>query len=70
MGYANSCLVCQAQSRGIILLEHVSAQLDMLSLENLSPNLVTTGYLREILLRIQANLPHHLRLPVDQMKEL
>ena len=62
--------VRQTGQSQIISLEHVRTQLDMLSLGNLSPNLVTTWYLRELLQRIQANLPHHLRLPVDPVKEL
>lgn len=51
------------------LLEHVRAQLDM-SLGHLSPSIVTPGHLREVLLGIQTELPHHLRLPVDPTKEL
>ena len=46
-------------------LEHVIAQLDMLSLGHLSPSIVTPGHLRDILLKIQAALPHILRLPPD-----
>lgn len=51
-------------------LEHVSAQLDMLSLGHLSPSIVTPGHLRDILLGIQTELPHQLRLPADPNMEL
>ena len=54
----------------ITLLEHVRAQLDMLSLGHLSPSIVTPSHLRSILVGIRARLPHHLRLPVDPTKEL
>ena len=53
-----------------ILLEHVRAQLDMLSLGHLSPSIVTPGHLRDLLLRVQTELPHHLRLPVDPTEGL
>lgn len=49
----------------MILKEHVRAQLDMLSL-----GIVTPGHLRELLLKIQAELPYHFRLPMDPDKEL
>ena len=53
-----------------ILLEHVRAQLDMLILGHLSPSIVISGHLRELLLGIQTKLLHHLRLPIDPVKEL
>lgn len=62
--------VCQTSQSVMILLEHVRAQLDMLSLRHLSPSIMTHGYLRELLFKIQTELPHHLRLPVDPIKEL
>ena len=46
-------------------LEHVMAQLDMLSLGHLSPSIITLGHLRDILFKIQAALPHSLWLPAD-----
>ena len=52
------------------LLEHVRAQLDSLSLGHLSSSTVTPNYLKGILIRIQTELPHHLRLPVDPTEEL
>ena len=52
------------------LLEHVRAQLDSLSLGHLSPSIMTPNYLREILTKIQTELPHHLRLPVDPTEEI
>ena len=52
------------------LLEHVRAQLDSLSLGHLSPSIMTPNYLREILTKIQTELPPHLRLPVDPTEEL
>ena len=54
----------------IILLEYVRAQLDMLSQGHLSPSVVTSDHLRELLLRIQTELPQHYRLPVDPVREL
>lgn len=53
-----------------ILLEHLRTQLDMLSMGHLSPSIITLGRLREVLLEIQAKLPHHLRLPVDPTEQL
>ena len=52
------------------LLEHLKSQLDMLSLGHLAPSIVATGELKELLLNIQAELPHHLRLPVDPTEKL
>ena len=50
---------------------HLSlAQLDMLFLGHLSPSLVSPTHLRDILLKIQTELPHHLRLPSDPTREL
>ena len=57
-------------SQFLIILLHVRAQLDMFSLGHLSLSVVTPGHLSELLLRIQAELPHHLRLPTDLVKEL
>lgn len=54
----------------IILLDHMKAQLDMLSLGHLSPSIVTLGSLKKLLLKLQAELPHHLCLPVDPTEEL
>ena len=51
-------------------LEHVKTQLDMLFLGHLSPSLVAPAHLQDILLRIQTELPHHLRLPSDPTREL
>lgn len=53
-----------------VLLEHVRAQLDMLSMGHLSPSIITPIRLREVLLGIQARLLHHLRLPVNPTKPL
>lgn len=36
----------------------------------MSLGIATPGYLRELLLKIQAELSHHLRLPVDPNREL
>ena len=54
----------------IILSEHVRTELDMLWLGPLSPSLVTPSHLRELLLRIQTEISHHLRFPVDPVKKL
>lgn len=54
----------------MVLLGHVRAQLDMLSLGHLSPSIITPERLREVLLEIQAKLPHHLTLPVDPTQQL
>lgn len=62
--------VRQSSQTLTILMEHVRAQLDMLSLGHLSPGIVTPGHLRELLLKIQAELPHHLRLPVSPDEDL
>ena len=43
-----------------VLLEHVRAQLDMLSIGHLSPSMITPERLREVLLEVQAKHPHHL----------
>ena len=43
-----------------VLLEHVRAQLDMLYMGHLSPSMITPERLREVLLEVQAKLPHHL----------
>ena len=51
-------------------LVHVRAQLDMLFLGHLSPSLVGPTHLQNILLKIQTELPHHLRLPSDPTREL
>ena len=53
-----------------MLLEHVRAQLDMLSMGHLSPSIITPERLREVLLEIQAKLPRHLGLPADPTKQL
>ena len=45
-------------------------QLDMLSLGNLSPNVVDPALLRDHLLEVQAKLPRHLKLPADPATEL
>ena len=62
--------VWQTSQSLITLLEYVRAQLDSLSLGHLSPSIVTLNYLRGILIKIQTELPHHLRLPVDPTEEL
>ena len=62
--------VRQTSQSLMTLLEHVRAQLDSLSLGHLSPSIMTPNYLREILTKIQTELPHHLRLPVDSTEEL
>lgn len=54
----------------LTLLEHIMTQLDILSLGHLSPSVVTPNHLREVLLRIQTELPHHLRLPLDPTEGL
>lgn len=46
--------VLQSSQTLTILMEHVRAQIDMLSLEQLSPGIATLGNLRELLLKIQA----------------
>ncbi len=58
--------VRQTSQSLMTLLEHVRAQLDSLSLGHLSPSIMTPNYLREILTKIQTELPHHLRLPSVQ----
>lgn len=62
--------VLQTSHSLTVLLEHVRAQLDMLSLGHLTPSIITPERLREALLEIQAKLPHHLRLPVDPTQQL
>ena len=51
-------------------LAHVRAQLDMLFLGHLLPSLMAPTHLRDILLKIQTEFPHHLRLPSDPTREL
>ena len=58
--------VRQTSQSLMTLLEHVRAQLDSLSLGHLSPSTMMLNYLKEILTKIQTELPHDLRLPVDR----
>ena len=62
--------VQQTSQSLMTLLEHVRAQLDSLSLGDLSPSIVMPNYLKGILIRIKTELPHHLWLPVDPTEEL
>ena len=54
----------------MVLLEYVKAQLDVLLSGHLSSSVVSPSRLKELLLEIQTELPHYLRLPVDPTKEL
>ena len=51
-------------------MEHLSSQLDMLSLGHVSPSIITPTNLKKLLLEMQSKLPHHLTLPEDPMENL
>lgn len=53
-----------------VLLGHVRVQLDMLSMGQLSPSIITPERRRVVLLEIQSKLPHHLGLPADPTQQL
>lgn len=53
----------QASQSLLISLEHVRAQVDMLSLGHLSPSIVAPAHLRALLIKIQARLPYRLHCP-------
>ena len=55
--------VQQMIQKALFALNHLSLQLNMLSLGHLSPSLVTPDNLRSILKKIQVNLPPTLALP-------
>lgn len=54
----------------MIFLEYVRDKLDMLTLGHFSRSIVTPAHLKELLLKIQSELRHHLRLPMDTIEEL
>ena len=54
----------------MVLLDYIKGQLDILSLEHLSPRAVASGRLKELLLKMKIELPHHLQLPRNPTKEL
>lgn len=62
--------VHQTSQSMIILLEYVRDQLSMLSLGRLSLSIVTPGPMKELLLKIQTELSHYLKLPVDPIEYL
>lgn len=62
--------VLQMSQSLMVLLKHVRAQQDMLSLRHLYPSIVTNSNLEELLLRMQVELPHHLELLVGLTREL
>ena len=51
-------------------MEHLSSQLDMLSLGHVSPSIITPTNLKKLLLEMQSKLPYHLTLPEDPMENL
>ena len=57
-------------NNGKIYMEHLSAQLDMLSLGHVSPSIITPKNLKKLLLEMQSKLPFHLTLPEDPGKDL
>lgn len=58
--------VRQASQSLSVLLEYVRAQMVT---THLLVSIMTPGHLKELLLRIQAELAHHLRLSVDLTEE-
>ena len=56
--------------RARFYFEHLSSQLNMLSLGHLSPSTITPTAFRNLLFDIQAKLPAYLKLPKDPFKEL
>ena len=62
--------VKQMINNGKIYMEHLSAQLDMLSLGHVSPSTITPKNLKQLLLEMQSKLPYHLTLPEDPVKDL
>ena len=57
-------------TNGRMYLEHLSSQLDMLSLGHVSPSKITPKNLKKLLLEMQTKLPYHLALPEDQTENL
>ena len=55
---------------GRMYMEHLSSQLDMLSLGHVSPSIITPKNLKKLLLEMQSKLPYHLTLPEDPIKNL
>ena len=51
-------------------MEHLQLQLNMLSLGDLSPSVITIQSLKRLLLEMKSKLPHHLTLPNDPDREL
>ena len=57
-------------TNGRMYLEHLSSQLDMLSLGHVSPSIITPENLKKLLLEMQTKLPYHLTLPEDPTENL
>ena len=55
---------------GRMYMEHLSSQLDMLSLGHVSSSIITPINLKKLLLEMQSKLPYHLTLPEDPMENL
>ena len=55
---------------GRMYMEHLSSQLDMLSLGHVSPSIITPEHLKKLLLEMQSKLPYHLTLPEDPIENL
>ena len=53
---------------GRMYMEHLSSQLDMLSLGHVSPSIITPKHLKKLLLEMQSKLPYHLTLPEDPIE--
>ena len=57
-------------TNGRMYLEHLSSQLDMLSLGHISLSIITPENLKKLLLEMQTKLPYHLTLPEDPTENL